>query len=37
MKVDARAQNLQTPLMWAMTRGHVQVGIPVPSGDVMLL
>ena len=24
-KVDARAQNLQTPLMWAMTRGHVQV------------
>ncbi|CAK9039998.1 Caskin-1 (CASK-interacting protein 1) [Durusdinium trenchii] len=25
-KVDVRASNLQTPLMWAMTRGHLQVG-----------
>ena len=24
-QVDARAHNKQTPLMWAMTRGHVQV------------
>ena len=28
-QVDARAHNKQTPLMWAMTRGHVQV---VPGG-----
>lgn len=25
IQVDARAHNKQTPLMWAMTRGHVQV------------
>ncbi|CAK9039793.1 unnamed protein product [Durusdinium trenchii] len=26
VEVDVRASNLQTPLMWAMTRGHLQVG-----------